>query len=118
MMKRQKLVGNIYKLMDTTIVGSIVAIEPELDSTALWYMRLGHMDEHGLMELHKRKLLKSIKTSKLEFCKYCVFGKQNKVQFKTTTHKTKGILDYVHTNVWGPSTNRIFGRKSKFCDFY
>ena len=87
-MKGQKLVRNIYKLMGTTIVGGATTVEPELDNTTLWHMRLGHIGECGMMELHKRKLLKGIKTCKLELCKYCVFGKQNKVQFKTTTHKT------------------------------
>ena len=87
-MKGQKMEGNIYKLMGNTIVGGAATVEPELDSTALWHMRLGHMGEHGMMELHKRKLLKGIKPCKLEFCKYYVFGKQNKVKFKTATHKT------------------------------
>ena len=54
-----------------------------------------------MMELHKRNLLKGIKTCKLDFCKYCVFRKRNKVQFKTATRKTEGVLDYVHTDVWG-----------------
>ena len=79
---------NIYKLIGTTIVGGAATVEHELDSTTLWHMRLGHMGERGMMKLHKRKLLKGIKTCKFELCKYCVFGKQNKVQFKTTTHKT------------------------------
>ena len=87
-MKGQKMEGNIYKLMGNTIVGGAATVEPELDSTALWHMRLGHMGEHGMMELHKRKLLKGIKPCKLKFCKYYVFGKQNKVKFKTATHKT------------------------------
>ena len=77
--KGQEMVRNIYKLMGTTIVGGATTVETELDSTSLWHMQLGHMGEHGMMELHKKKLLKGIKTSKLEFCKYCVFGKQNKV---------------------------------------
>ena len=100
-MKGQRLVWNIYKLMGTIIVGGAATVEPELDSTALWHIRLGHMSERGMMKLHKRKLLKGIKTFTLDFCKYCVFGKQNKVQFKTSTHKTKGILNYVYTDVWG-----------------
>ena len=87
-MKRQKLAVNIYKLLGTTIVGGVATVEYELDSTVLWHMRLGHMGEREMMELHKRNLLKGIKTCKLNFYKYCVFGKQNKVQFKTTTHKT------------------------------
>ena len=88
MMKGQKLVGNIYKLMGTMIVGGVATVELELDNTTLWHMWLGHMGERGMMELHKRKLLKGIKTCKLEFNKYYVFGKPNKVQFKTATHKT------------------------------
>ena len=79
MMKGQKMVGNIYKLMGTTIIAGAATGEPKLDNTALWHMLLGHMGECGMLKLHKRKLLKGIKTYKLKFCKYCVFGKQNKV---------------------------------------
>ena len=78
-MKGQKLAGNIYKLLGTTIVGEIATTKSESDSMVLWHMRLGHMGERGMMELHKRNLLKGIKTCKLDFCKYCVFGIQNKV---------------------------------------
>ena len=98
-MKGQKLVGNIYKLMGTKIVSGAATVELELDGITLWHMRLEHIGERGMIELHKRNLLKGIKTCKLEFYKYFIFGKQNKVQFKTTTHKTKGILDYVHTDI-------------------
>ena len=56
----------------------------------------------GLVELHKKNLLKDVKIYKLDFCKFCVMGKQNRVQFETATHKTEGILDYVHSDVWGP----------------
>ena len=71
-MKGQKLAGNIYKLMGTTIVGGAATIETV---KTLWLMRLGHMGKRGMIELHKRELLKGIKTCKLELCKYCVFGK-------------------------------------------
>ena len=54
-------------------------MESETDNTVLWHMRLGHMSERGMVELHKRNLLKGIKTCKLNFCKYCVLGKQNRV---------------------------------------
>ena len=33
MMKEQKLAGNIYKLMGTTIVGGAATVEVELDGT-------------------------------------------------------------------------------------
>ena len=61
-------------------------------------MRLGHMSERGMLELHKKNLLKGVKTCKLDFCKLCVLGKQYRVQFKTATHKID-IMDYVHSDV-------------------
>ena len=61
-MKEWKLARNIYKLMGTTIASGAAAVEPELNNTTLWHMRLGHMGKRGMMKLHKRKLLKGIKT--------------------------------------------------------
>ena len=55
-----------------------------------------------MLELHKRNMLKGVKSCKLDFCKFCVLGKQYQVKFKTTTHKTEDILDYIHSDVWGP----------------
>ncbi|XP_057950943.1 uncharacterized mitochondrial protein AtMg00300-like [Malania oleifera] len=97
--KVQKVLGNIYALLSTTVVGGATAVESESNSTVLWHMRLGHMGEHEMKELHKRNLLKGVKSCKLYFCWYCVLGKQNKVQFMGATHKTEGILDYIHSDV-------------------
>jgi hypothetical protein len=60
-------------------------------------MQLGHIGERGMLKLHKRNLLKGVKT-----CKYCVYRKQSRVNFLTGSHTSKGILDYVHSHVWGP----------------
>ena len=65
-------------------------------------MRLGHIGERGMLELHKRNLLKGVKTCKLDFYKYCVYGKQDKVSFKTGSHTSKGVLDYIHLDIWSP----------------
>ena len=46
--------------MGITIVSGTATIKPELDSTTLRHMRLGHMGERGMIELHKRKLFKGI----------------------------------------------------------
>jgi hypothetical protein len=54
-----------------------------------------------MLELHKRNLLKGVKTCKLDLYKFCVLRKKNQVQFKTAVHKTESILDYVHFDVWG-----------------
>jgi len=38
-----------------------------------------------------------------------VFGKHKRVKFNTSTHTTKGILDYVHSDLWGPSRKTSLG---------
>ena len=99
-MMGQKNPKNIYKLLGSTVVGGIASAESDSDCTVLWHMQLGHMSERGMFDLHKRNLLKGVKTCKLDFCKFCVLRKKNRVQFKTTTHKAKGIMNYVHSDVW------------------
>jgi hypothetical protein len=88
-MKGEKNSKNIYKLLGNTVVGGAASVESEFDNTVLWHMRLGH----------RRNLLKGVKTCKLEFCKFCVLGKQSRVQFKSAAHKTDGVLDYIHSDV-------------------
>ena len=105
-MKGQK-VGNLYKLIGDTVVGGVAISTPaesSTDDTRLWHMRLGHMGERGMLELHKRDLLNGVKACKMDFCKYCVYGKQHRVSFKTGVHTSKEVLDYVHSDVWGPVT--------------
>ncbi|XP_057958626.1 uncharacterized mitochondrial protein AtMg00300-like [Malania oleifera] len=103
-MKVKRVSGNIYTLLGTTVIGGAAAAESESesDSTLLWYMHLGHMRECGMKELHKRDLPKGVKSCKMEFCKYRVLGKKSQIQFMMATHKTEGVLDYIHSDVWGP----------------
>ena len=100
-MKGQK-VNTLYKLIGNTIVGRVAVttpVESSIDDTKLWHMRLGHIGERGMLKLHKRNLLKGVKTCKLNFCKYCVYEKQHRVSFKTGSHTSKGVLDYIHSDV-------------------
>jgi len=62
-------------------------------------------------------LLKGTKACKLEFCEHCVLGKQRKVKFGTAIHNTKGIMDYVHSDVWGPAKTPSIGGRHYFVTF-
>ena len=62
-------------------------------------------------------LLKGAKTCKLDFCEQCVLGKQKMVKFGTAIHNTEGILDYIHTDVWGPTKTASLGGKHYFVTF-
>jgi hypothetical protein len=50
---------------------------------------------------------------KLELCEHCVFGKQKRVSFSLSTHYTKGILDYIHSDIWGRAPHSSIGG----CDY-
>ena len=103
--------ANLYHLRGTTILGNIAAVSDSLsnsDATNLWHMRLGHMSEIGLAELSMRGLLDGQSIGKLKFCEHCIFGKHKRVKFNTSTHTTEGILDYVHSDLWGPARKTSF----------
>lgn len=65
----------------------------------------------------KRKLLLVLKFLELDFCKHCVYGKQCKQRFKTTSHNSKEILDYIHSVLWGPSLVVSYGGALYFLTF-
>ena len=62
-------------------------------------MRLGHMNKNDMAELSRRGLLDGQKTSKLQFCEHWVFRKQKHVRFSLGIHKSKGLLDYLHSDL-------------------
>ena len=63
-------------------------------------MILGHTSAKFMQVLTKQDLLKGAETYKLKFYEHYILGKKTKVTFGTAIHRTKGILDYVHIDVW------------------
>ncbi|KAL0328157.1 UNVERIFIED_CONTAM: Retrovirus-related Pol polyprotein from transposon TNT 1-94 [Sesamum calycinum] len=116
-MKGKITTGNIYKLLGNTVVGGVHSIDSCDDNTKLWHTRLGHLSERGMTKLHKRNLLHGVKSCKLNFCKFCVVGKQTKVSFTTAKHKTEEILDYMHYDMWGPTKEQSLGGSLYYVTF-
>ena len=75
----------------------------------LWHKRLGHVSERGLQELGKQGLLDYGKPGKMPFCEHCILGKATRLQFKRSIHTTTGILNYVHSDLWGSSRHPTLG---------
>ncbi|KAG8492732.1 hypothetical protein CXB51_010465 [Gossypium anomalum] len=111
--------NNLYYYQGSTVIGAVAATSgnKELDSMQLWHMKLGHASEKSLQILANQGLLKGAKAYKLKFCEHCVLGKQKRVKFGIAIHKTKGILEYVHSDVWGPSKTPLLGGKHYFVTF-
>ncbi|XP_072077901.1 uncharacterized mitochondrial protein AtMg00300-like [Arachis hypogaea] len=113
--------GNLYSILGTTVTGEL-AVEiggsrDQTNCTRIWHMRLGHMSEKGLSLLCGQGLLKNMKKPQMEFCEHCVYGKAHRVKFSTSKHKSRGLLDYVHTDVWGPAKVTSKGGSRYFVTF-
>lgn len=50
--------------------------------------------------------IEKLNINKVEFCESCVNGKMTKLQFGTR-HKSKAILEIVHSDVCGPNRSNI-----------
>ena len=107
--------NGVYVLDGEAITGlSSVSIGSDKDKTKLWHLRLGHMSIKGLKELQKQGVLGDEKITELDFCKDCVLGKTTRSSFKSSTHTTCGILDYIHSYLWGPAQTTSLGGNSYF----
>ena len=92
--------NRLYTLVGTTITSLVAtAVNKENEIAKLWHLRLGHVSKRGLNELSNKDLLGNDKLGTLNFCENCIFGKSNRVKFGNAIHKTKGILNYIHTDL-------------------
>ncbi|GJZ49158.1 retrotransposon protein, putative, ty1-copia subclass [Tanacetum coccineum] len=69
--------------------------------------------EAGLQVLEKQVFGKK-SLGKLDFCENCVLGKSHRVSFGVGRHTTQGVIDYVHSDLWGPSQVESLGGKRYF----
>ena len=67
----------------------------------LCHKRLGHVSDCGLIELSKQGLFD--KVQEIELCDACVYGMSCRLIFGNVVQRTKGTLDYIHVDLWGPS---------------
>ena len=57
------------------------------------------------------------KTCKLDLCDHCVLDKRTKVKFGTAINCTKGLLNYVHMDIWGLTRTASLGGHRYFVFF-
>nr|CAD1823549.1 unnamed protein product [Ananas comosus var. bracteatus] len=114
-------VGNLYKLLGSTMTDETYAATKNDDlPLRIWHKRLGHMSEKGMKILVEKKLILDIIFGDSKFCEHCVYGKHHKRSFKAGSHTSKGILDYIHTDVWSSPTTSYGGANYyiSFIDYF
>jgi transposase InsO family protein len=72
----------------------------------LWHKRLGHL-HYGALSILKDMVqgLSNFKVEKKGVCKGCALNKHVKVAFPSNKHRSREILDLIHSDVCGPMTS-------------
>jgi hypothetical protein len=124
--------GTLYKLQGSTISdgcnSSIVpdiGVEEEITPTVFgkkvmsWHQILGHIGEKGLQLLHGKGMVEGMSNYSLDFdlCEHYVYGKQNRVRFPSGAMRTEGILQLVHSDVFGPVSVPSLGKSMYYVSF-
>nr|GEW28821.1 retrovirus-related Pol polyprotein from transposon TNT 1-94 [Tanacetum cinerariifolium] len=105
----------VYSLDGHSMVGELNASVEEKDSLAqVWHKRLGHISKARLQVLEKQGLFGKKSLGKLNFYENCVLGKSHRVSFGVGRHTSQGVIDYVHSDLWGPSQVESLGGKRFF----
>jgi hypothetical protein len=85
----------------------------------LWNQRLGHIREKGLRLLHSKGMVECMSNCSLDFYffEHCVYGKHNQVRFPSGATRAKGILQLVHSDVFGPVSVASLGKYVYYVSF-
>jgi hypothetical protein len=109
--------GTLYKLSGSTITdgcNSSIVLEGvneedrtpsiSIGKTMLWNPRLGHIGEKGLRALHGKSMVEGMSYCTLDFelSEHFIYGKQNRIRFSSSATRAKGILELIHSDVFGP----------------
>jgi hypothetical protein len=72
----------------------------------LWHKIFGHFN-YGSLPLLKDMVVgfPNFKVEKRGVCKGCALGKHSKATFRSSEHKSRGILDFIHSDVCGPMSS-------------
>ena len=79
----------------------------------LWHKRIGHVNLNKIKAMQSKGVvirLPTFKEKKIEgVCEVCQFGKQHRHPFPKERNVSKGLLDVIHSVVWGPAQTATFG---------
>ena len=113
---RGVLYGTLCKILGSTIINECHSfVFPEgggkYDRTLtasggkvmLWNQRLGHIGEKGLRSLQGKGMVEGMTGCTLDFgfCEHCIYGKHNRVRFASGATREKGILELIHSDLFG-----------------
>ena len=79
----------------------------------LWHKRIGHINLNKLKGMQSKGVVLGLPIFEEKeingVCGACQFGSQHRHPFSKEMNVSKGLLDVVHQDVWGPAQMTAFG---------
>lgn len=97
---RTKTKGNIFHLN----AGEKICLIAKIDESSLWHRRMCHVNFDSMNKICSTQAVRDLpKIVKLAnpVCKKCQLGKQKIIYFKRKQYRSDGLLDLVHTDLFG-----------------
>ncbi|GJW08872.1 retrotransposon protein, putative, ty1-copia subclass [Tanacetum coccineum] len=89
--------------------GLSASVEEKDNLAHVWHKILGHISKVGLQVLENQGMFGKKSLCKLDFCENYVLGNSHRVSFGVERHTTQGVIDYVHSDLWGLSQVESLG---------
>ena len=107
---------NLYYLKGSAMIENLVS--SEWLNGAQWNLRrVGQICLDSLQAVAKQGVEKSAMTCKWNSYEHSVLDQKTKVMFDTAVHQSKGLLDVVHMDIWGPIKRASLGDHRYFVLF-
>jgi len=80
---------------------------------------MGHIGDKDLQALHGKGMAEGIPNFSLDldFCEHFVYCKQNQVRFPFGVTRARGILELIHSDVFGPVPVPSLGGSMSYVSF-
>ena len=105
-------------MLESNIVSEEVNVNrSRFEMVYVWHARLDHVSDTYLTKLQEKYLLSGLGKIKLDFCEHWVMGKHHRKAFGVGIHSSKEYLEYIHSDMWGPSPIASLSRKWYFVFF-
>ena len=99
--------GNVYHLLGNPIH---TLVHETMNPCELWHKRFGHLNYRALPSLPKMVTgMPSLSLVHDSMCKGCALGKNVKKPYSSSSRRSKGILDLIHSNLCGLMTAPSLG---------
>jgi transposase InsO family protein len=116
-----ELENGVYKLNTVKSEKVLAATVVQATDAKTWHRRLGHINSNDLERMKGGAVEGVFYNEKADIqksnCQVCCEGKQTRLPFPSANHRSKKLLEVVHSDLCGPMETKSIGQAKYFLLF-